>query len=294
MKTILVGIDGSVGAKNALRWACEEATLYGDAKIVAMSVWFAPVPVSSPWLPNVDLPIDLTEPTERSLADTVSAVASEQFGSLQIEQRVVHGAAAAVLIAEAAHGDLVVVGSRGLGGFKGLLLGSVSHQVVSHAPCPLVIVPNRERTATGGHAKPSIVVGVDGSANSIAALRWVTRRARATGATIRAIFVWRLPPVSPTPQSISMGLSPTEIVGHAAAITLDEYLEEAALPSDVEVECINIEGTPAKVLIEEGSRADLLVVGARGHEGFAGLLLGSVATAVTRHATRPVAVIPQR
>jgi len=292
MKSIVVGIDGSDGAKDALRWACEEATLYG-AKIIAVSVWYAPVPVTSPWLAYVDVPIDLTEPTGRGLADTVSEVVRGRFASLEVEQRVIHGAAGPALIQQAAGSDLVVVGCRGLGGFKGLLLGSVSHQVVTHAPCAAVVVPHRPRTA-GEAAQPSIVVGVDGSANSIAALRWAAERARVNGATIRAVFAWRLPPVSPTLASVSGGLSPTEIVSHAAAITLDEYLQEAALSLDVHVERINVEGTPAKVLIDEGGRAELLVVGARGHEGFAGLLLGSVATAVTRHAPCPVAVIPNR
>jgi nucleotide-binding universal stress UspA family protein len=292
MKTIVVGVDGSDGAKEALRWACHEASLYRDARIVAVSAWFAPIPVMSPWLPSVDLPIDLTEPTEKALADAVSAVVGGQFGSLQIEERVIHGAAGPVLIAEAVHSDLIVVGSRGLGGFKGLLLGSVSHQVVTHAPCAVVVVPHTGHVAAKAGVTPPIVVGVDGSANSIAALRWAAERARAKGATIRAVFAWRLPPLSPTPAEISGGLPPDKIVGHAAAITLDDFLREAALPLDAKVERINVEGAPAEVLLDEGAHAELLVVGARGHDGFAGLLLGSVATAVTRHAPCPVAVIP--
>jgi nucleotide-binding universal stress UspA family protein len=292
MKTIVVGIDGSDGAKDALRWACKEAMLYGDAKVVAMSVWFAPVPVMSPWLPNVDLPIDLTEPIEKGLAETVATIGDE-FASVRIEQRVIHGAAGPVLIAEAAHSDLVVVGSRGLGGFKGLLLGSVSHQVVTHATCVVVVVPRAGPVVAAGVPR-RIVVGVDGSDNSIAALQWAAERARVSRATLRAVFAWRLPPVSPTPPEISGSLSPTRVVGRAAAITLDDFLREAALPPDVEVERINVEGTTAKVLIDEGAHAELLVVGARGHGGFTGLLLGSVATAVTRHAPCPVAVVPHR
>ncbi|MEO8694712.1 MAG: universal stress protein [Acidimicrobiales bacterium] len=293
MKTIVVGVDGSGGAKDALRWACQEAMLYGDTKVVAVSTWFAPVPVMSPWLPNVDLPIDLTEPTEKGLADTVAAVVGDEFASVRVEQRVIHGAPGPVLIAEAVHSDLVVVGSRGLGGFKGLLLGSVSHQVVTHAACAVVVVPQAGPVVAAGGPR-RIVVGVDGSANSIAALRWAAERAQVSGVTIRAVFAWRLPPVSPTPPEISGGLPPTNVVGHAAAVTLDDFLREAALPPDVNVEPINVEGTPAKVLVDEGAHAELLVLGARGHGGFTGLLLGSVATAVTRHAQCPVAVIPHR
>lgn len=248
--------------------------------------------MTSPWLPSVDLPIDLTEATENALADSVSAVVRDDFGSLEVEQRVIHGAAGQVLIAQAAHSDLVVVGSRGLGGFKGLLLGSVSHQVVTHAPCVVVVVPHGARTAPSSSVGAPMLVGVDGSANSIAALRWAAGRARATGTTIRAILVWR-PPGTMTPASISMEPSPTDIARHDASTMLDEYVAEAALPGNVQVERVAIEGMPAKMLIDEGRHAELLVVGARGHEGFAGLLLGSVTTAVVRHAPCPVAVIPQ-
>ena len=294
MTTIVVGIDGSDGAKSALRWALEEATRFGDTKIVAVSVWFAPLPITSPWLTGIDVPIDLTDATAKALAHTVSAVAGEQFGATEVEQRVIHGAAAPALLAEAQQADLIVVGSRGLGGFKGLLLGSVSHQVVSHAPCPVVVVPEHERPDTAQSGARSIVVGVDGSPHSIAALRWAARRARVTGETIRATFAWRMPTVFAKPPPVTAGVPPTEIVRDAAAVALDGYIEDAALPLDVHVERVNVEGTAANALLAEGRRAELLVVGARGHEGFAGLLLGSVATAVVHHAPCPVAVIPER
>lgn len=99
------------------------------------------MPTASPWVAGYDMPIDLTEPTEKALDDAVAAVSAEGFGDVNITKRVIHGSPAATLIDEARNADLLVVGTRGLGGFKGLLLGSVSHHLANHAPCPLVIVP---------------------------------------------------------------------------------------------------------------------------------------------------------
>jgi nucleotide-binding universal stress UspA family protein len=294
MTTIVVGVDGSDGAKVALRWAFEEARRGGDAKIIAVSVWFAPFPVTSPWLSTIDVPIDLTEATAQALAECVTSVAGDQFAAVEVEQRVFHGAAAPVLLSQSEHADLTVVGTRGLGGFKGLLLGSVSHQVVSHARCPVVVVPEHQRTEEGRSAHRSIVVGVDGSANSIAALRWAARRAQVTGESIRATFAWRMPTVFAAPPPVSAGVPPIEIVRRAASDALEGYVADAALPADIRVEHIIVEGTAANALIEAGRLAEIVVVGARGHEGFAGLLLGSVATAVVHHAPCPVAVIPDR
>ncbi|MEO8697936.1 MAG: universal stress protein [Acidimicrobiales bacterium] len=290
MTTIVVGIDGSEGSRSALAWAWEEARRAPDATVVAVAAWLSSVPASSPWFVGYDLPLDLTEITAADLEATISAVAGER-NDVEIERRIVCGSASAVLIAEGAVADMLVVGSRGLGGFKGLLLGSVSHQVVTHAPCPTVIVPRIEEHDVSA-APTSIVVGVDGSSNSTAALQWAARRASASGATVHAVYVWRFPPIAVAPVPLGMGVPPPEIIEKAAAEELAGFIAAAELPGDVRVVPTIREGSPAAVLLEESRHADLLVVGARGHEGFVGLLLGSVATAVAHHATCPIAVIP--
>jgi nucleotide-binding universal stress UspA family protein len=137
------------------------------------------------------------------------------------------------------------------------------------------------------------VVGVDGSSNSIAALQWAAHRARASGATLHAVYVWRFPPIAVAPAPLGMGVPPPELLAESAAEELTGFVAAAKLPSDVRVVPTIREGPPAQVLLDESRHADLLVVGARGHEGFVGLLLGSVATAVAHHATCPIAVIPE-
>ena len=143
MSTIVVGVDGSEGSKLALRWACEEAARLDGAKVVAVATWTYPVVAASPWMGGYDVPMDLTEPTAQALQDAVDEVVAAGAPAAQIETKVVCGPAAGTLIEAGKDADLLVVGSRGLGGFTGLLLGSVSHQVAAHAPCPVIVVPVR-------------------------------------------------------------------------------------------------------------------------------------------------------
>lgn len=144
MSTITVGVDGSEGAEEALLFALEEAKLRG-ATVRAVHAWrYIPtsryVDVGFQGL-DVD-PGALQRAAEASLEANVSAVASEDPG-VEIEQRVIEGPAAGVLVDESRDADLLVVGSRGHGGFTGLLLGSVSQQVAQHAACPVVIIRPR-------------------------------------------------------------------------------------------------------------------------------------------------------
>jgi nucleotide-binding universal stress UspA family protein len=140
MKTIVVGVDGSETSKRALAWAIEEAGLRG-CKVRTVHAW--QYPVSDAWagMP-VNIYDELEEDAKRQLDSVVREVAGAQAAG--IEQVVVVGAPSWVLVESARDAELLVVGSRGLGGFKGLLLGSVGQQVVHHAPCPVVVLPHVE------------------------------------------------------------------------------------------------------------------------------------------------------
>ena len=146
MSTIVVGVDGSEGAREALRFALEEAKLRGST-VRAVHVWRY-LPAGTGYfevgLRDLDLDVgELQRAAEASLESSVAAVAGENPG-VEIEQRVVEGPAAGALVDESQDADLLVVGSRGHGGFTGLLLGSVSQQVANHAACPVVIVRKRK------------------------------------------------------------------------------------------------------------------------------------------------------
>lgn len=139
MERIVVGIDASDTSRLALRWALEEGRLR-QAAVEVVHTWHAPYAGVYPYnMPVLDP--EIYEKAAKQVLD--SAVDAEDTSGLPVPvERIVTAGGAANAILEAAKGaNLVVVGSRGLGGFTGLLLGSVSHQVTHHAPCPVVVVP---------------------------------------------------------------------------------------------------------------------------------------------------------
>jgi len=142
VKTIVVGVDGSDCSLSALRWALEEARLRG-AKIRAVHAWSFPH-VSTYHEAAHAMEIPFADEAAAALDQAISEADVEGAG-VELERMVVEGPPAAALVEAARDAALLVVGSRGLGGFAGLLLGSVSQQCAHHAACPLVIV--REETA---------------------------------------------------------------------------------------------------------------------------------------------------
>ena len=138
METIVVGVDGSEGALAALRWALREARMRG-AKVRLVHAWAYPE-VSTYHQAAHLLEIPFAEDAARLLDRVVEEAASDAEG-LEIEKVVVEGEGAPSLVDAAQDASMLVVGSRGLGGFAGLLLGSVSQQCAQHARCPVVIIP---------------------------------------------------------------------------------------------------------------------------------------------------------
>jgi nucleotide-binding universal stress UspA family protein len=140
----------------------------------------------------------------------------------------------------------------------------------------------------GGDRERRIVVGVDGSTASRAALTWAVGQARLTGAVVEAVSAWEVPLAlrTPWPPGLSTNFQATakDELAHAVADIKD-------LAGKVEIRSQVLEGNPAQVLLDESAGADLLVVGNRGHGGFAGALLGSVGQHCVHHATCPVVVV---
>jgi nucleotide-binding universal stress UspA family protein len=133
-----------------------------------------------------------------------------------------------------------------------------------------------------------VVVGVDGSPSSRAALRWALDQARLTKARLRAVIAWEVPAFT------DWGVAAHQDFGVAAGKLLGESVREALgedPPPDVEVLEVVLPGHPAQVLIDQSAHAALLVVGSRGHGGFAGTLLGSVSQLCLQHAHCPVLVV---
>lgn len=138
---IVVGVDGSEGSRVALRWALDEAERR-HAVVEAVMTWHVPVVVASPYVGAFIEPAELEAGAKEELDEVVAAEVADRAPSPIVRQVVAAGAPAATLLERARGADLLVVGTRGRGGFAGLLLGSVSQQCVHHAPCPVVVVPS--------------------------------------------------------------------------------------------------------------------------------------------------------
>ncbi|MDX6221931.1 MAG: hypothetical protein QOD91_985 [Frankiales bacterium] len=138
-KRIVVGVDGSPGSREALRWAHDEAEVRAGS-VIAVTAWApSPMTVGAGLPPRIpDLTPDLA--AREVLESTVEEVYGPG-GPTAVEQRVEYGSPAKVLIDLSENADLVVIGGRGRGSFAGLALGSVSQQVAQRSLCPVVIIP---------------------------------------------------------------------------------------------------------------------------------------------------------
>jgi nucleotide-binding universal stress UspA family protein len=140
MNTIVVGVDGSGASVDALRFAIREARLH-HAGVKAVNAWHVPPSAyGSGFAPTV-VDFDAFPKLAKEAVDKAIAEAGAAGGDVEVRSEVAQGQPADVLCEAAKGADLLVVGSRGLGGFRGLVLGSVSQQCAHHAPCPIVIVP---------------------------------------------------------------------------------------------------------------------------------------------------------
>ena len=136
--SVVVGVDGSAGSVRALKWAAEEAKARKTVLKVVFAWSFLDQPQGT-FDPNYG------EEQARARLDEILASHAADLDGVDVERLVVNDLPASALLDQAKGADALVVGSRGLGGFRGLLLGSVSQQVANHAPCAVVIVPGEER-----------------------------------------------------------------------------------------------------------------------------------------------------
>jgi nucleotide-binding universal stress UspA family protein len=224
----------------------------------------------------------------RETADAVvrAAVAEARATApgIGVRGEAVFGSAGPALVAASADGALVVVGSRGRGGFASLLLGSVSQQVAMHASGPVVVV--RGRTDADG----PVVVGVDGSDRSNNSLGFAFDEASMRGCGLLAVRVY---PALQPPWEADVPTGPGSADQRRETETAAVLAEVAAWSEkypDVATESVALEGHPAEVLAGLTARASLAVVGHRGHGGFPGTLLGSVGLQLLHHSACPVLV----
>lgn len=290
-RTVVVGVDGSDSAQGAFAHGAWEAHRRGG---VLRLVYVAHVP------PRYVTGVDLSAADRAAGADLLAEYAQRgqaAFPGLRVETEVVSGSPGAVLVRASRDAALVVVGSRGLGGFAGLLLGSVGTQLAAHSAAPVIVMrPPNDRGTLGSAPSPApVVVGVDGIPESTAALGFAFEEASARQAGLVATYAWWMLPPSAlgpdSPRQYDLGEAEEaarRMLAEAVAGWRDQY-------PDVEVtlrpeRALN----PVVGLLEQSRTAGLLVVSRHGGTTLSRLLFASISDIAVREAHCPVAVVPSR
>ncbi|SCF25751.1 Nucleotide-binding universal stress protein, UspA family [Micromonospora viridifaciens] len=281
---VVVGVDGSPTSLTAAEHAAR-AAVARSRPLHLVHGYLHPLGYGVPLNPY-DLGVPAPTAEAQKMLERVAAELAERHPGLRVEVRQVAGGPGATLVEESRRAELVVVGSRGVGGFAGLLLGSVSNQVAQHARCPVLVVrPAEQPVPVDG----PVLVGVDGSEPAALAVRLAADEAERRGTDLVLAHV--RPPER-------AGAVPEEAAGSAAAeqAESEQLLASSAARIRADHPVLTVSQRPLRAasaeqaLIAASGEAALVVVGSRGRGGFAGLLLGSVSQALVQHAHCPVLV----
>jgi nucleotide-binding universal stress UspA family protein len=283
--TVVVGTDGSSGAGEAMAWALEDAHRR-EVPLHVLTAWSpSRDPQETQWLSTMGSVSELRSTVADELTATVSsAIESANQHEVSITTRVAYGHPAKALIEESGPDRLLVVGSRGRGALSGLMLGSVSQACAQYARGPIVVVRGSTPTAANGR----VVVGVDGSAESLVGLQFAAADARRRAGPLQVVHVWQDTDHAAHGRLIPPGKSAKEQADQAWHDILRAAVSTAA---DIEIISKHVAGYAPSVLVKESSGAALLVVGSRGLGGWAGLMLGSVSLHCITRSACPVAVV---
>jgi nucleotide-binding universal stress UspA family protein len=239
--------------------------------------------------PNLELEQEVAakmrDSAQRLLDDTAAAVQS-LYPDLTITSRLDTRPPTATLLEESDDAETLVMGLRGSGGFAGLRAGSTSLHVASHARSPVVAVPTPSDTDPQRHG---VVVGVDGSTLSGAAVEWAFTTADALGEPLVAVHTWS-EPSHPEPGYLPI-YSEARHEEDGQLVLAESLAGWSEKYPDVDVEARLVQGHPVEVLAAASATARLVVVGSHGRGSVRGLVLGSVSHGVLHHAAAPVAVV---
>jgi nucleotide-binding universal stress UspA family protein len=284
-KGIIVAADGSPPSLAAISWAARTAAVH---KVPLKVVHIVAPQVMSAWPEPLTMPELAEWQTTRGHEILQQAVelagnAAPDLGTVSVESEMYTGPVVSTLIDLTKDASLFVVGCRGLGTVGRALLGSVSSALLHHARCPVAVI-HGEEPETGA----PVVVGIDGSPVSERAVAIAFDEASRRGVDLIAVHAWSDASVLDFPgfDYAPLQQAAREVLAERLAGWQERY-------PDVHVERVVAFDRPAPQLLVQAERAQLVVVGSHGRGGFAGMLLGSVSSALVNRAKVPVLVVRQ-
>ncbi|WP_454197654.1 universal stress protein [Nocardia sp. Marseille-Q1738] len=282
---ILAAADGSASSYHAVAWAAVEATLHGSPLhlLTAMAIPTGFGPGMS--LGEADLE-SLRRDGDRILTEAMRVARTAAPGAEpDISTEVTFEPIIPTLIERSQHTRMLVVGSRGLGAFRRGLLGSVSAATTQHARCPVAVIHGMSAIDAVSATKP-ILVGVDGTDNSVPAVELAFEEASLRGVGVVAVHAWSDVTGLDLPIGDWADLHRQEqvVLAESLAGYTDKY-------PDVPVRRIVVVDRPVRALLEESGNAQLIIVGSHGRGGFASMLLGSTSNALLHSVDIPMIVV---
>jgi nucleotide-binding universal stress UspA family protein len=282
---VVVGVDGSESALRAVRWAAGEAARRRVPLRLLHICHLVPVRHPRQVSPPADFQAAILDQGRHWLTEAAEA-ARRVSPDLPVTSDVRDGVPADVLITESRTAQLVVLGSRGLGGFTAMLVGSVAVALAAHGHCPAVVV----RSTVDAPEDGPVVVGVDGSELSDAAMTFAFEVAAGHGVPLVAVHTWQDSGITGAWAVLPGTIDWDWLQAEAEKLLAERLAAWRDKFPQVEVRAVVERSRPELALLTHAAGARLLVVGSRGRGAVAGLGLGSVSQYLLHHAECPVAV----
>lgn len=295
---VLVGIDGSANAETAMWWAVDIA-IAANRPLRLLTCYSLPVMVGlgaasgyvGPMLTTEEIR-EIDAANRKVLEDLKAKVAAAQ-PSLSVELFIDQGSPATAILKASEDAAMIVMGTRGVGSTHALVLGSVSYAVAHRAKCPVVLVPESAERTAGGR----VVIGIDGSKNSMQAADWGLHFAESLKRPVELVSAWQYPYAAMSPE-IGMVMGPDieelrQAMKRDARKLVDQVRMHLSVDehSHVSITTDVVEGSATEALIDHSRPNDILVVGSRSKSLLAAALLGGTSLALAHRSKCPIAIV---
>jgi len=282
-ETVNVGYSGSDSSAEAVAWAATEAEVRGATLRIVTCVEMPVVSGEAALGWNSGAAYEAIREASLSTSEGMAATVRAEHPQLTVIAEVIPGPAASALLTDTAPTDLIVVGASSHEGAAAFWLGTTPRQLVHNSPCPVAVI----RGAATRGAPDRIVVGIDGSATSDAAVLWAADEADRHKVSLHLVHGWSYA-YAPVDASATQARDLTEV---DADCTLNRSIEFARERCGATVTGQLVETSAVTALLEEVRDGDLLVLGSHGHGGLRSRLLGSTVNSVLDESAVPVVVV---